>query len=120
MWLVLRDYDENYNKDNLANDETLLVNKLVERNQPAVSIHAATSLMMPIEKARWMYMIQKSVTRLVVIPAGVSPKVPTENPKVVNMDIRELVTASRRSGVKPLFTSSSEWARVTNIPQIFG
>lgn len=120
MWLVLRDYDENYDATNLANDETLLVNKLVERNQPAVSVHAATNLMLPIDKARWMYMIQKAVTRLVVIPAGVSPKIPTENPKVINADIKELVTASRRSGVKPLFTSSSEWTRVTNLPQIFG
>lgn len=120
MWLVLRDYEDSYNKDNLIQEETSLVNKLVEKNQPAVSLHAATSAMLPIEKVRWMYMIQKSVTRLVVIPANVSPKVPTDAPKVVNPDISDLVTISRRSGVKLLFTSSAEWTRVTRLSQIFG
>ncbi len=120
MWLVLKDYDETYDTNNLIEDETLLVNKLVEKNQPAISVHAATSAMSPVDKARWMYMIQKAVTRIVVIPTNVSPKIPTDTPKVVNFDVRELVTASRRSGVKPLFTSSAEWARITNLPQIFG
>lgn len=117
MWLVLKDSISESPND--TDREIWVVNQLIARYQPAVSIRAATAGMTEVQRMEWMYAMQKVATRLVVIPTGMNLKIPTEQPQVISNDARGLITAARRSGTRPLFTSSTEWARATTLSQIY-